>query len=175
MISFAGLKWVTYFWNRIILKMNFRNLFKHDPFEPGRTGSGWALLKTYIFFLAVSIVAYAGIALLQYSLKWDMLDCYLPWRYFVGESIQNGVFPFWNPYQHLGYPIHADLRSVFYPEAIIVGLAWRLQRLHPALFIYHLHFACGFGNVFTGRAFYPRIYMHDCWQDLPYICSRVFL
>ena len=71
--------------------------------------------KTYLLFLVVSIAAYWQIAFLQYSVQWDMLDCFLPWRYFVGESLQNGNLPFWNPYQHLGYPIHADLRSVWYP------------------------------------------------------------
>ncbi|MBE0661167.1 MAG: hypothetical protein IH597_01765 [Bacteroidales bacterium] len=138
--------------------MNFRNLFKLDPFEAGRTGSGIVLLKTYIFFLAVSIVAYAGIALLQYSLKWDMLDCYLPWRYFVGESIQNGVFPFWNPYQHLGYPIHADLRSVFYPEAIIVGLfgGYSVYTLH-FLFITYISLA-GLGMFLLAGHFTQNIY-----------------
>lgn len=99
-------------------------------------------LKVYPVYLALAVIAYAGIAFLQYSLKWDMLDCYLPWRYFAGESIQNGIFPFWNPYQHLGYPIHADLRSVFYPEAVIMGLfgGYSVYTLH-FLFIFYLSLA----------------------------------
>jgi hypothetical protein len=68
-----------------------------------------------------------------------MLDCYFPWRFFVGESIQNKVFPLWNPYQHLGYPIYADMRSVFYPEAFIVGLlgGYNMQILH-FLFVFYI-------------------------------------
>lgn len=110
-------------------------------------------LSVYLLFLFICLVAYSGIAFLSYSLKWDMLDCYLPWRYYVGESIQNGVFPLWNPYQHLGYPIHADLRSVFYPEAILVGLlrGYSIYTLH-FLFITYLSLA-GFGMYMLARHF----------------------
>lgn len=112
----------------------------------------------YILFLLLTLIAYAGIAFFSYSLKWDMLDCYLPWRYFVGESIQNSVFPLWNPYQHLGYPIHADLRSVFYPEAIIIGFlgGYSIYTLH-FLFIFYISLA-GLGMYllaghFTGNSY----------------------
>ncbi len=71
-----------------------------------------------------------------------MLGCYLPWRYHVGECLQNGVFPFWNPYTHFGYPIHADLRSVWYPETFLIGLTtgYSYLTLH-LLFVIHLSLA----------------------------------
>lgn len=71
-----------------------------------------------------------------------MLGCYLPWRYHVGECLQNGVFPFWNPYTHFGYPIHADLRSVWYPETFLIGLTtgYSYLTLH-LLFVLHLSLA----------------------------------
>jgi len=51
-----------------------------------------------------------------------MIDCYLPWRYHIGECLQHGKFPFWNPYQDLGYPIHADPSSgAWYPIVWIIG------------------------------------------------------
>lgn len=95
-----------------------------------------------IGYLVIACIAYSGVAFFQVSLKWDMVDCYLPWRYFVGESIQNGIFPLWNPYQHLGYPIYADMRSVFYPEAIMIGLlgGYSIYTLH-LLFIGYLALA----------------------------------
>lgn len=73
-------------------------------------------------YLLLAVVAYWPISFMRKSLKWDMLDVYLPWRYFVGDSLQHGVFPLWNPFQHLGYPIYGDMRSVFYPETLLVGL-----------------------------------------------------
>lgn len=80
------------------------------------------LATVFSIMLLVCIVAYSGIALMHESLKWDALDCYFPWRYAVGESLQHGIFPLWNPYQHFGYPIFGDLRSVFYPEGLLIGL-----------------------------------------------------
>lgn len=99
-------------------------------------------LFIYITFLVIAVIAYWQIAFLQNSLKWDMIDCYLPWRFHVGECLQNGVFPYWNPYTHGGYPIHADLRSVWYPEAFIIGLTTGYSNLTlHLLFIIYLSLA----------------------------------
>jgi hypothetical protein len=105
------------------------------------------MFRVFGLMLAVCAIAYSGIALMQESLKWDALDCYLPWRYFVGESLDHGIFPLWNPYQHFGYPIHADMRSVFYVEALVVGLlgGYSVQLLN-VLFLFYLSVA--------GTAFY---------------------
>lgn len=107
----------------------------------------------YLALFGIAALAYWQIAFLQNSLKWDMIDCYLPWRYHVGECLQNGVFPFWNPYTHGGYPIHADLRSVWYPEAWIVGLTTGYSNLTlHLLFIVYLSLA-GLGMFLLSRLF----------------------
>jgi len=96
----------------------------------------------YLALLAVAIAAYWQVAFLQNSLKWDMLDCYLPWRYHVGECIRQGILPLWNPYTNAGYPIYADLRSVWYPETLIVGLTTGYSNLTiHLLFILHISLA----------------------------------
>jgi len=109
----------------------------------------------YLFpaFIALAILAYWQVAFLQNGFKWDMLGCYLPWRYHVGECLQNGVFPFWNPYTHCGYPIHADLRSVWYPETFIIGLTtgYSYLTLH-LLFILHISLS-GWGMFLLSRHF----------------------
>lgn len=74
-----------------------------------------------ILIFVIVIAGYWSVLSLHYTLQWDMLDCYLPWRSFAGECIGNGIFPYWCPYQNMGYPIHADLRSVWYPEIWIIG------------------------------------------------------
>ena len=79
-------------------------------------------LKYYLIYLLVAILAYWQIAFFQNMLKWDMIDAYLPWRSFISESIINGHFPFWNPYQDFGYPIHADMRSIWVPEVWLMSL-----------------------------------------------------
>lgn len=78
--------------------------------------------KPYIFLLFITIMAYWQIAFCTNAVKWDMLDCWLPWRYFIGECLQNNVFPFWNPYQALGYPLYADLSvPIWSPEVMVTS------------------------------------------------------
>ncbi len=98
-----------------------------------------------IIFLIIAIVAYWQIAFLQNSLMHDMLDTILPWRYYVSECIQSGHFPFWNPYQQLGYPIYADLRSTWHPEVWLIGITtgYNNYTLH-FLYIFYI-FLAGFG------------------------------
>ena len=154
--------------------MNLRNHFRPQLIKDANAGYRFPLLRIYLLYLMLSIIAYAGIAFLQYSLKWDMLDCYLPWRYFVGESIQNGVFPLWNPYQHLGYPIHADLRSVFYPEAFIIGLfgGYSVYTLH-FLFIAYISLA-GLGMYLLAGHFISNIYARFM-AGMVYLLSGFFV
>ena len=79
-------------------------------------------IKIKVLLLLISILAYWQISLLQYSIKWDMLDVILPWRFYIGECLRNFCFPLWNPYQSAGYPIHADLQCpTWYPETILIG------------------------------------------------------
>jgi len=97
----------------------------------------------FLFLLTVVGCCYWEVASFSHSLKWDMLDCYFPWRYAASESIIHGAFPFWNPYQHLGYPIHADMRSVFYPETFFIALlfgGYSLKTLH-FLFVFYIALA----------------------------------
>ena len=84
--------------------------------------------------------------LLQYSMKFDILDQYLPWRYLVGLCLQSGHLALWNPYTHLGYPLYADPQSgAWYP------VVWLIGGLHgyniywiQAEFLFHVWLAgCG--------------------------------
>lgn len=49
-------------------------------------------------------------------LLWDSIAQFYPWRNFLGESLSQGFFPLWNPYQFCGTPFYANGQSaVFYP------------------------------------------------------------
>lgn len=154
--------------------MGLQNVIKYIRIAPTGKEGGPQLFKIFALYFLLSVLAYAGIAFLNYSLKWDMLDCYLPWRYFVGESIQNGIFPFWNPYQHLGYPIHADLRSVFYPEALVVGLlgGYKVYTLH-FLFIANISLA-GLGMYLLAGHFTNNVYAR-MMAGMVYLLSGFFV
>jgi hypothetical protein len=62
--------------------------------------------------------------LFSYMVKWDSLDQYLPWRYFLSYSSDLGGPSLWLPYQSLGYPVYGDMQSGFwYPITWIHILA----------------------------------------------------
>lgn len=63
-----------------------------------------------ILFL-ICAIGYAQVILMQYALKFDIIDQYFPWRRFAAECYDNGIIPFWNPYQHFGYAFTADPQS----------------------------------------------------------------
>lgn len=76
----------------------------------------------YYLFLLISVLAFYQLIFFMNPPIYDMIDCFYPWRFHVGECLQNGIFPFWNPYQDLGYPIHADPSSgVWYPVVWLIG------------------------------------------------------
>lgn len=82
-------------------------------------------LKQYIPYLllfALVVIAFFQVSLFIHPLKYDAIDCFYPWRFHIGECLQNGQLPIWNPYEDLGYPIHADPSSgAWYPVVWIIG------------------------------------------------------
>lgn len=69
------------------------------------------------------LVAYWPLVTLHATLPLgDTMDCWLPWRWFVASSIQDGALPWWNSLQQMGYPVHADLQGpAWYVEAIALA------------------------------------------------------
>jgi hypothetical protein len=105
-----------------------------------------------LLLLLLLIIGYWQISTFHYSLKYDMIDCYYPWRYMVGECLHNGMLPWWNPYQTLGYPLHADPQSgAWYPIAWIIGGSWGYD-IYSIEFEFLLHiFIAGTAMFFLGR------------------------
>ncbi|MES2285461.1 MAG: YfhO family protein [Bacteroidota bacterium] len=109
----------------------------------------------YIFLLlGLSVFAYWQISFLKYSVTHDMINCWIPWRYYISECFQNHIFPFWNPYQQLGYPIHADLQGpTWYLESILLSITTGQTNytLH-FLFVFYV-FMAGMGMYFLSLCF----------------------
>lgn len=61
---------------------------------------------------------------------WDSKDQFYPTLYFVGESIQNGESPFWNPYVFGGYPSVSDPQSMMFSP---LALSLMLLVDHPSI------------------------------------------
>ena len=81
--------------------------------------------QTYIYYSVLLVAAAAAfwhVIAMQHPMKYDIIDQAYPWRYFIGECLQEGMLPLWNPYQLLGSPIHADPQSsAWYPVTWFFG------------------------------------------------------
>lgn len=99
--------------------------------------------KQYLLLLLLILVGYYPFTFLLYSPDHDFLNCWVPWRHYIQESIQAGYFPWWNPYQQLGYPIHSDLQGpLWYPENLI-SAKLGIQSVPYLIWIYLLHLWVG--------------------------------
>lgn len=77
----------------------------------------------YLLLALICVSAYWQVAFNLHPVKYDMPDCYYPWRSFIADALQNGNAPVWNPYQLFGSPIHADPSSgAWYPPVWVIGL-----------------------------------------------------
>jgi len=73
-----------------------------------------------VLFILVLIYPFS---LFMYIPKWDNINGYLPYRYFISDYLWNGHLPLWNPFQRFGYPGYADLQSgCWYPLVWVLML-----------------------------------------------------
>lgn len=108
--------------------------------------------KYPIFILLVAVLGYFWF--LIFAPVYDFADEFFPGRYFMIESIRNGIFPLWIPYQSMGLPVHADPQAgTFYLPLWILSLftdynpyCWGVE------YIFHAFFA-GLGFFFLAKHF----------------------
>jgi hypothetical protein len=113
------------------------------------------LKKPYLYYfllLITAALAMLPVVLLQHPLKYDIIDQAYPWRYFIGECLQNGNLPLWNPYQLLGSPIHADPQSsAWYPVTWFFGYLFGYD-IYVISFDFFLHiFLAGMGMFYLAK------------------------
>jgi hypothetical protein len=79
--------------------------------------------KYYFLLVIFVLLAYWPLSFHFLSLKNDALSYFLPFRYQISQSIQNGYFPFWSPYLYTGLPLHADIQSgVWNPVVMLISV-----------------------------------------------------
>ncbi len=128
-----------FLFNPQLLKLRIENIksFKYLP---------------QILLIPVAILGYWQVSMMLHPLNFDIIDCTYPWKYFVGECLQHHILPLWNPYQTLGYPIHADPQvGVWYPLTWIIGSlhGYDIYTIHFE-FVLHIYFA-SLGMFILGR------------------------
>lgn len=82
----------------------------------------WWFNKKVIGAVAFILVVYWPLSSMLFCMKYDMVDWFLPMRNLVGACLQEHLFPLWNPYTNLGYPLHIDPQSgAMYPIVWVLG------------------------------------------------------
>lgn len=99
----------------------------------------------WLIITIIVIITFWQVAFFSQSLKFDILDGYLPGHYFVGECLRNNIFPLWNPFQQLGFPIFADLSNTNYLPDLLIGRLFPYTNItfHVLLIVYII--IAGFG------------------------------
>lgn len=75
---------------------------------------------------------YANTILLKNAYMQDSISQMFPWKHLTLTSLLSGIVPLWNPYQFMGIPFMAGMKSlVFYPSNIFFLLgeqnAWNIH------------------------------------------------
>ena len=151
-----------------------------------------------IVILAVVLLAFMVLIDASFTMKWDMMNQFLPCRYFISESLRHHSFPLWCPYINFGYPFFADPQSgVFYPvtwllsltlgyNAYIIGLEYVLHVAIAAIAFFYLlksfnidiYAAVAFGlvyclsGVFIGNAQHLPWVVTMAWLPLILLCFK---
>ncbi len=80
-------------------------------------------VKFSLLLVLTTAVSYFEIAFFMFSTKWDNLSAFFPYKYTAGHWWLSGNIPFWDPYQNLGYPMHANPQGgVWYPISWLLSL-----------------------------------------------------
>lgn len=106
-----------------------------------------------LFILVISVLGY-GRFLLNAPI-YDFYNFFFPYRYSVVDAIHQGCLPFWNPYQAMGIPAHADPQSgVFYLPLWLFALIFGKYTTICCGMEYLFHaFVGGVGFYFLARFF----------------------
>jgi hypothetical protein len=79
--------------------------------------------KYQIVLVFLILLIFYPLSLFIYIPKWDNVNAYLPYRFFVSDYVWNGHLPLWNPFQNMGYPGYSDLQSgCWYPVVWLLML-----------------------------------------------------
>lgn len=97
--------------------------------------------------LMVLIAALWPLVFGQAVMKWDAMDLYLPWKYFITDTLGNNQLPLWNPFINGGFSQMGD-PGTWYP------ISWGIGALFGGYSIGALHFEYLLHLYLGGLGFY---------------------
>ncbi len=144
----------------------------------------------YLLLIIITLLTFWPATFHVFSFKNDALVQYLPFRYHVSESIQNGHFPFWSPFLYTGFPIHADMQGMTWnPIVLVISFITRynMSVLQTEMIIYLVVAAIGMyrlldvlgcnrpSRVVGAISFVACGYITDSASVMPWVASAAFL
>ncbi|PHR26453.1 MAG: hypothetical protein COA38_14830 [Fluviicola sp.] len=103
--------------------------------------------------LLVLVAALWPLVFGQAVMKWDAMDLYLPWKYFITDTLSNNQLPLWNPFINAGFSQMGD-PGTWYPISWGVGLIFGGYSIGALHFEYLLHlYLGGLGFYFLLKQF----------------------
>lgn len=100
-----------------------------------------------LILLAVLVVALWPLVFGLAVMKWDAMDLYLPWKYFVTDTLSHNELPLWNPFINGGFSQMGD-PGTWYP------VSWGIAALFGGYSMGSLHFEYLLHLYLGGLGFY---------------------
>ena len=100
-----------------------------------------------LILLAVLVVALWPLVFGMAVMKWDAMDLYLPWKYFITDMLSQNQLPLWNPFINCGFSQMGD-PGTWYP------VSWGVAALFGGYSIGSLHFEYLLNLYLGGLGFY---------------------
>ncbi len=99
----------------------------------------------------------------QAVMKWDAMDLYLPWKYFITDTLSHNQLPLWNPFINAGFSQMGD-PGTWYPVSWGVGVIFGGYSIGALHFEYLLHlYLGGLGFYFLLKQFgFARMVLVAC-------------
>ncbi len=100
-----------------------------------------------LLLLVVLVVALWPLVFGLAVMKWDAMDLYLPWKYFVTDTLSHNQLPLWNPFINGGFSQMGD-PGTWYP------VSWGIAALFGGYSMGSLHFEYLLHLYLGGLGFY---------------------
>lgn len=124
--------------------------------------------------LLVLILALSPLVFGQAVMKWDAMDLYLPWKYFITDTLSHNQLPLWNPFINAGFSQMGD-PGTWYPISWGVGALFGGYSIGALHFEYLLHlYLGGLGFYFLLKQFgFARTVLLSC--SIAYMLSGLMI
>jgi hypothetical protein len=108
--------------------------------------------RPYCSILVILLLALFQVIFFTKALKFDNASQVFIFSNYISQCIQNDIFPYWNPYIHLGSPFYGDLVSRYhYPPIWLFSYTtgYSFFSLHIEFFLVYLGTAIGAYKFFS--------------------------